>query len=261
MYSPLLGPAFQNAFDGSPTASVPLCSFVESRFNQVPRKLSGGGQQAFAHHGRDGAHVLLVEQEDVGGRSRGASLANAPGRSSSPPAPGAHDGAAGIGGVHEVDGLTLAFAREVEGEQRAQFGAGGEAAFERGAPVRDALEGVRRAGGGPDLVGGDEARLAAPFLRQAGGPEEGEQLARLAHGGERAREEGVGDGGGPPDAREAAEGGRLAHGPNRSGWKSSSSSVRPQSSNLANWWRKRSSTPPVGPLRCLATITSATSRG
>ena len=195
-----------------------------------------------------------------GERSAVVSQAMAPGRNSSSPARGAYGGAAGGGVVQEVDGVALAPAGEVEGEQHAQPGAGGEAAFERPAATSEGIEGGGSRGNGPDRVGCDEARLAVLVLDEPGDPEEGEQVAGVAHGRERRGEEDVRDGRGLPDPGESGEGGGLAHRSIPSGMKPSSG-CSTQSSNLASRWRKRSSTVPVGPLRCFATMTWATPWG
>ena len=224
-------------------------------------KLLGGDKEAFGHEGRDRADMRFVEVED-GGAAGGLWFVGDGARAKfESAAAGAGHGAAGGGIVEEVDGLLTASASEVEGEQGAEFDGGAKAAFERFAAAGEGLEAGGGPGGGPELFGGDEAGFARLILGEAGDPEEGEEIARLAHGGEHGGEEGVGDGGGLADGGEALEGKRIAHGPNPPGGGSSPSGWSTQSSNLAKRSRKRNSMVPVGPLRCLATMTWATPWG
>ena len=211
-----------------------------------------GLEQALAHQGCDSANVLFVEAEDAGpvcgGRRDGDGLrleAQLAGASA------AH-GTAGSRVVHKKDRLLTARAAQAEAEERAEFRAGGEAAIEPGPAAREPLERGGRAVRSPNLVGIREPHLATLRLREPRDPEEGKQVPRLLQTGEDCREEHIRDSRRLRDAGKAGEG-ILGH--------KSSSRRRTQSSNLARRSRKRSSTVPVGPLRCLATITWATPVG
>jgi len=115
------------------------------------------------------------------------------------------------------------------------------------------FEGFGGAGLGPELIDGDKARLTMLFLDQARHPEKRQERRRRPQIGQDSGEKQVWDHRAPCQRREAIELAQAAH--------SASSMRSTQSSNFARRSRKRSSTVPVGPLRCLAMITSATPRG
>ncbi len=251
----------EHALDVLPVTDVALGSLTEGGFDEVWWILLGGDEKAFGDERGDGADMLLVEMVDVGAAHGLRFVGDGAGAEFEVAAAGTSHGATGGGVVHEVDGLLPSPASEVEGEERAELHAGGEALFERLAASGQRLEGGGGIGDGPDLVGGEETGIALLILDEAGDPEEGQQGAGLAHGREDRRVEGVGDGRGLADAGKALEGGRVVHRWISSGSRSSSSGWSAQSSNLARRWRKRSSTAPVGPLRCFATMTWATPWG
>ena len=201
----------EHALDVFPVADVEFGRFAEGRFDEVFRVLLGGDEEAFGDERGDRADVLLVQVEDVGASGGLGLVGDSAGAEFEVAAPGAGHGTAGGGVVHEIDGLLLAAAGEVEGKQGAQLDAGGEPSFEGLAAVGERFEGRGGSGQRPDLVGGDEASIALLFLDEAGNPEEGKQVAGFSHRGQHRREEGVGDGGGLADAGEALEGRALAH--------------------------------------------------
>ena len=173
----------EHALDVFPVADVALGRLAEGGLDQVLRVLLGSDEEAFGDERGDRADVLLVEVEDVG-PSGGLGLVGAgAGAEFEVAAPGAGHGTAGGGVVHEIDGLLLATAGEVEREQGAELDAGGEPSIEGFAAVGERFEGRGGIGQGPDLLGGDEAGIALLFLDEAGNPEEGKQIAGLSHGG------------------------------------------------------------------------------
>ena len=250
----------EDALDVAPVAHVALGGLAEGGFDEVLRKLLRGEEEPFGDERRDRPDMLLVQVEDVGSASGLRFVGDGSGAEFEVAAPGAGHGAAGGGVVHEVDGLLAASACEVEGEQGAELDAGGQPAVERLAAAGEGRERGCSVREGPDLVGGDETGLVLLLLNEARDPEESEQVARFAHGGQHGGVEGVGDGGGLADAGEALEGG-VAHRSNSSGGRSSSSAWSIQSLNWARRCSNRSSTVPTGPLRCFATMTWATPCG
>ena len=117
------------------------------------RILFGGDEQAFGDERGDGADVLLVKMEDIGAAGGRGFVGDGAGAELEVAAPGASHGAAGGGVVHEIDGLLVAAAGEVEGEERAELDAGGEAAVERVAAGGKGVESGGDIRERPDLVG------------------------------------------------------------------------------------------------------------
>ncbi len=115
------------------------------------------------------------------------------------------------------------------------------------------FEGFGGAGLGPELIDGDKARLTVLFLDQTRHPEERQERSRRLQLWQDGGEKQVWDHRASGQRGEAIELAPAAH--------SAPSMRSTQSSNFARRSRKRSSTVPVGPLRCLAMITSATPRG
>lgn len=161
--------------------------------------------------------MLFVEAEDAGALFAGAERGDG---CAGPEFEFAGEGAgyrpAGSGGVDEVEGFGAAGAAHFEGEESAEFKAALEASIEAGAAAGEAFEGEAGRLVGPDGFGGDAAGLGLQLLREAGDPEEGEEVAGGLHAGEDGGEEEVGDGGGLADAREAGEGVGVRGGRHRS---------------------------------------------